>query len=86
MTTKTHPERGELPATGYVRQSQLIPVILPFSQATLWRMVKAGDFPRPVKLSKRVTAWKVEDVRRWMAAIAEKADAERAERQWWREL
>ena len=33
-----------LPATGYIRQSHLIPSILPFSSATLWRKVKAGFF------------------------------------------
>ena len=49
---------GELPATGYVRQSQLIPAPVPFSSATLWRRVKAGTFPKPVKLSERVTAWR----------------------------
>lgn len=61
---------GELPATGYVRQSQLIPAPVPFSSATLWRRVKAGTFPRPVKLSERVTAWRVEDVRQWLDAQA----------------
>jgi predicted DNA-binding transcriptional regulator AlpA len=59
---------GELPATGYVRQSQLIPAPVPFSSATLWRRVKAGTFPKPVKLSERVTAWRVEDVRQWLDA------------------
>lgn len=59
---------GNLPATGYIRQSQLIPAIIPFSSATLWRKVKSGHFPRPVKLSERVTAWAVEDVRAWMQA------------------
>jgi hypothetical protein len=57
---------GALPDTGYVRQSHLIPVIVPFSSATLWRKVKAGAFPAPVKLSERVTAWRVEDIRAWM--------------------
>lgn len=58
---------GILPATGYVRQSQLIPAILPFSGTTLWRKVGAGTFPKPVKLSERVTAWRVEDVRAYLA-------------------
>ena len=57
---------GELPTTGYVRQAQLIPAIVPFSSATLWRKVKVGDFPQPVKLSERITAWRVEDIRVWM--------------------
>ena len=58
---------GTLPASGYIRQSQLVPHIIPFSPATLWRKVKAGQFPRPFKLSERVTAWAVEDVREWMS-------------------
>ncbi|MGC4062956.1 MAG: AlpA family phage regulatory protein [Aquabacterium sp.] len=61
-----------LPATGYVRQAQLIPTFVPFSSATLWRKVKSGEFPRPVKLSERVTAWRVEDVRHWLDAQAMK--------------
>jgi len=52
-----------MPATGYMRQSQLIPSIFPFSSATLWRKVKAGTFPKPVKLGPRITAWRVEDIR-----------------------
>lgn len=64
----------ELPATGFVRQVDLVGDrkksvrgIIPFSQATLWRKVKAEEFPQPVKLSAGVTAWRVEDVRAWMA-------------------
>ena len=47
---------------------QLVPNIIPFSLATLWRKVKAQTFPAPVKLSVGVTAWRVEDVRAWMQA------------------
>jgi hypothetical protein len=61
-------ESSTLPTSGYVRQSALIPCIIPFSSATLWRKVKSGEFPKPIKLSERVTAWKVEDVRAWMQA------------------
>lgn len=62
----TSREFDELPSVGFVRQSRLIPSIVPFSSATLWRKVKAGTFPAPVKLSQRVTAWRVEDVREWI--------------------
>jgi prophage regulatory protein len=61
---------GDLPATGYIRQSRLIPAIIPISSATLWRNVKSGTFPAPVKLSERVTAWRVEDIRAWMKSRA----------------
>ncbi|TSA15034.1 MAG: AlpA family phage regulatory protein [Comamonadaceae bacterium] len=55
-----------LPDTGYMRQAQLIPDVVPFSSATLWRKCKSGDFPKPVKLSERVTAWRVGDIRKFL--------------------
>ena len=61
---------GTLPASGYIRQSRLLAEVVPISGATLWRKVKAGTFPQPVKLSERVTAWRVEDVRQWMQGRA----------------
>lgn len=75
MATQTASTFDDLPATGYVRQSQLIPAPVPFSSATLWRKCKSGEFPKPVKLSERVTAWRVEDVRQWLAAHAAKGGA-----------
>lgn len=54
------------PAVGFIRQSDLVPGMVPFSAATLWRKVKSGEFPAPVKLSARVTAWRLEDVHAWM--------------------
>lgn len=65
-----------LPDSAFIRESQLvqspkrpdIPAPLPFSAPTLWRKVKAGTFPKPTKLSERVTAWRVGDVRAWIAA------------------
>jgi len=62
---------GSLPETGYVRQSQLIPAIFPFSSATLWRKVKAGTFPKPIKLGPRITAWRVEDIHAFMARVGQ---------------
>ena len=67
-----------LPDSAYIRESQLVqspkrpdtPAPLPFSAPTLWRKVKAGTFPKPHKLSERVTAWQVGTVRAWMAAQA----------------
>ena len=71
-----------LPATGYVRLSDLVGTrrkvnakpahggILPFSASTLLRGVKDGTFPAPLKLSKGVVAWRVEDVRTWLCARA----------------
>jgi len=55
-----------LPETGFLRQPQVL-VFVPISRSTLWRRIQAGTFPGPVKLSARVTAWRAEDVRRWIA-------------------
>jgi len=75
MPTQATSTFDNLPATGYVRQAQLIPAPLPFSSATLWRKCKSGEFPKPVKLSERVTAWEVGAVRAWLEARAAKAAA-----------
>lgn len=40
--------------------------MLPFSAPTLWRMVKAGTFPKPIKLGERITAWRIEEVQSWI--------------------
>lgn len=51
-----------LPNTGFVR----LPVVLkffPVSKSTWWAGIKSGRFPQGHKLSERVTAWKVEDIR-----------------------
>jgi predicted DNA-binding transcriptional regulator AlpA len=50
---------------GYMRQKELMEVV-PFSPATLWRLVKAGKFVRPVKLSDRITAWNRAEVQAWL--------------------
>lgn len=67
-----------LPDGAFIREAQLVqspkrpetPAPLPFSAPTLWRKVKAGTFPKPTKLSERVTAWNVGQVRAWLAAQA----------------
>lgn len=51
-----------LPETGYVR----LPTVLhhyPVGKSTWWAMVRDGRAPRPVKLSERCSAWRVEDIR-----------------------
>jgi len=52
--------------TDYIRESKLIPGMVPFSHATLWRKVKKLEFPKPYKLSERITAWKVAEVKEWL--------------------
>jgi prophage regulatory protein len=63
---KTLSSFDDLPESGFIRQAQLIPHVVPFSSATLWRRCAKGLFPKPVRLSERVTAWRVGDVRDWL--------------------
>ncbi|HPW29535.1 MAG TPA: AlpA family phage regulatory protein [Rhodoferax sp.] len=65
----------QLPDSAFIRESKLVQspkrpdaqAILPFSAPTLWRKVKNGTFPKPHRLSERVTAWQVGSIRTWLA-------------------
>ena len=56
-----------LPQTGFIRLPQVL-VVYPVSKSTLYLRIQQGTFPAPVKLSERVAAWRVEDVRAIIAA------------------
>ncbi len=74
-----------LPATGYLRLPQIvgnpkadppIPAIFPVSRSTWWAGVRSGRYPQPTRaLGKRITAWKVEDIRALIEATAPKVAA-----------
>jgi prophage regulatory protein len=51
-----------LPESGYVRLSTILKII-PVSKSTWWAGVKDGRFPKSCKLSPKITAWRVEDIR-----------------------
>ena len=51
---------------GDPRADPPIPALIPISRTTWWNAVKSGRFPAPIKLGVRTTAWRVEDIRRWM--------------------
>lgn len=60
-----------LPAEGYVRLQQILgdpksgnPGVFPVSRSTWWEGVRTGRFPAPVRLGRRVTAWRVTDIRK----------------------
>jgi len=36
------------------------------ARSTIWKWVKDGEFPQPIKLSPRVTAWKLSEVEAWI--------------------
>ncbi len=55
---------------GFSRLRQLVPYYIPVSASTFWRMVKNAQFPAPVKLTGRITAWSNDDVQNWLDAKA----------------
>ncbi len=42
--------------------------IVPVSRSTWRRMVKAGKAPAPIRLHTGITAWRVGDLRGWLAS------------------
>jgi predicted DNA-binding transcriptional regulator AlpA len=68
---------SQLPETGFLRLPQIIgnpeaeppmPAIIPVKKSCWWAGVRSGRFPKPVKLSPGVTAWRVEDIRALIAS------------------
>lgn len=51
-----------LPETGFVRLPDILKLI-PIGRSSWWAKVKSGEYPQPVKLGIRTTAWRVEDIR-----------------------
>lgn len=63
-TTETY--SAILPAVGYAR-APAVSRVLGIAVSTLWAWNAQCRFPKPVKLSPRVSAWPLADVRAWLA-------------------
>lgn len=48
---------------------------LGISRTTIWRLVKAGAFPRPLRITSKAIAWRRFDIEAWQEQLAEKAAA-----------
>jgi len=62
---------ASLPDVGYLRIWQIIgderrglPPIIPVSKSTWYQGISDGRFPAPVKLSERISVWRVEDIKK----------------------
>lgn len=65
-------QTARLPETGFLRLPNIIgnpkanppiPPLIPVGKSCWWAGVRSGRFPRSVKIGRRVTAWRVEDIR-----------------------
>ena len=52
----------ELEGGGLLRVDQVLQFI-PVSRSNWWAGVKSGRYPKPIKLSERVTCWRSSDIR-----------------------
>jgi prophage regulatory protein len=60
----------KLPETGFLRIWDIVgdkkrktPALIPIGRTTFLNRVKEGIYPKPVRISDRTVAWKVEDIR-----------------------
>ncbi|OAI16560.1 transcriptional regulator [Methylomonas lenta] len=63
----------QIPETGFLRVSQIVPSIIPVSKSSWWAGVKAGKYPQPLKLGPRTTVWRAEDIRSLITTVGAEA-------------
>ena len=68
MSTRTTDSLTEMRFLKLNKILELIPV----SKSTWWNNVNIGLYPAPVKISKRVTAWRVDDIRQLLDQLGDK--------------
>lgn len=85
-TTETIPTKGErqkhafayaahpLPETGFVRLPSIL-AVLPISRTAFLDGVKAGKYPRPIKIGPPTTVWKADDIKGLLAELEGGANA-----------
>ncbi len=61
--------QNNFPRTGFVRLRDILAPAgpIPVSKSTWWQGIRDGRFPKPLKLGKRVTVWRAEDILQLMA-------------------
>ncbi len=57
---------------GFLRLPQVLKLI-PVSRSTWWSRVRTGDFPAPVKLGPRMTAWRAADISELLERLSQGA-------------
>ena len=71
MPRKTKKKAPSIPPhlihQGFMRLPAVL-AVYPVGERSWWRGVAEGRFPRPVKLSRAVTAWRVSDIQRLLEA------------------
>lgn len=61
-------KQASLLEVGFLRLPDVLKII-PVSRSTWWSGVQEGKYPQPIKLSKRCTAWRVEDIHQLIESL-----------------
>lgn len=70
---------ADLPDEAFIRLRQMLALqVVPYSAASIWRLCRNNRFPRPIKLSAGVTAWRVGTLRKFLSEIERKHEGERS--------
>jgi prophage regulatory protein len=75
-STQLPSQNAETPADGGPMRFLRLPEVrnrVPYSRATIYRLITAGRFPRPYSLGARAVAWLESEVDAWIAARVEAA-------------
>lgn len=78
INTQAQAEQYRLPSSPleFYRLPKVRKICGDVAASTIWAWVKAGTFPKPIKLSANTTAWNAADVDAWaQARIAESRKA-----------
>jgi prophage regulatory protein len=67
--TQALPDLSTLPDDALIRERTLVPGYLPVARSTLWRWVRNGTCPQPVRLGPNTVAWRVGDIRHLLAGV-----------------
>ena len=54
--------------TNEIIRPRNLPQITGLSKTTIWRLERAGKFPKHIKLSAGATGWKRSDIEAWLEA------------------
>lgn len=54
-----------------LRTTELL-ALIGVSRMTLWRWLKAGTFPQPIKLGTRAVGWRKAEVEEWVRNLSRK--------------
>ena len=71
MTVTTKPTTQKafvLPPQGVCRAKQILE-LLPVGRTTFYKMVRNGDFPKPIRMGENISVWRNAEVLAWLEQL-----------------